>query len=196
MTGGLLDATTDSVYLATEDFQSWELKMAATLIMTLPIVLVALGFWAIIFVDYRAHPWRRLLLPVEGPLKLLLVVYAGTTSFGWYAASNIVKVPLAITEKILDPDDGLGPSTFFANLYKTLFKDTEKDEVGASEDGGAEFVHKRFWERGLTQLLLVRARCRHANYCSIPPFPIFFLRSPVQELNGHFSLRPRTPSRF
>lgn len=154
--------------------------------MTLPIVLVALGFWAVIFIDYRKRPWRRLLLPIEGPLKLVFVIYAGSTAFGVAAAARIVQGPLFFHNILFDDDFFLRSS--FNDLWDTLFTEEEVFVVDEDENGGDITVDKKFWEKGLTQLLLV---CTCNTYptktCSVLSLSflpllglqlVFFLRVP------------------
>ena len=154
---GLLDATTDSVYLATEDFESWEYKMAAAAAMSLPIVMVLLSFWAIVFIDYKHKKWRYIPLPIDGPLKLVLLIYASLTAFSWGTATVTTRATY-VMHRFIASKNSL--TRFFSKLYKQAYVDTKatiKTKLVGNRPEEVT-VTSKFYHGGLTNLLLVSCK--------------------------------------
>ena len=155
--GGLLDAATDSIYLVTEDFEAWKYKMAATAFLSLPIVIVLLSFWALVFIDYKKSTWRYILLPIEGPLKLLLLLCASFTAFAWVSATVTMKVPYAI-HRLVTSENRL--TNWFSELYKKAYVNTTVQTKMKRKRKGRgveeQKVTTKYYHDGLTNLLAVR----------------------------------------
>lgn len=147
-----------------EEFDSWELKLAAFCVMTLPILLVQLSFWAIIFIDYKKQSWRCILLPIEGPLKLVLVLYASFTSFAWMSAKATMGKTYLLHRLIAKGkkmDDGTYTETRLTKKFKSFShylyykEETEKGTEIVDEEVVEDEFETKFYQRGLTNLLIV-----------------------------------------
>lgn len=180
--GGLLDATTDTLYLAYEDFDSWELKLVAFGVMVLPIMIVVFSFWAFIFIDYKKQTWRILFLPVDGVVKLAFVVYASFTSFAWLAFKNVIFKVHKVHKQAIDSmrrmysffSEKPEKSTWLSlrgmihRVYYEVHTERENTvtetnnrhsqgyEGGPIEVSQEEIIELRFYAKGGVQALVVR----------------------------------------
>ena len=83
VTGGLLDALSDALYITFEAFDDETLRIAATTVITLPLVVVFLGFWAGMAINYEGKRWRLVFAVFEGTLAMITV--ACVTAVTWAA---------------------------------------------------------------------------------------------------------------
>ena len=170
LTGGLLDATSDVIYVSFETFDNDELRSAAVIFLSLPVLLVSLSFWAVVATDYKGRTWRLFVAYLEGVLWTLVVVAA--CSFQWAKLAGAVVLGLtmaagtAVYQAICGvmlpvskfiTTDVFGSQGYIIRLVEfAWWETTEKiTKERLERNGPIEEVYRdfRFYERGLTQML-------------------------------------------
>lgn len=156
--GGLLDATTDLLYLNFETFYNPTLQTASIIVMSLPIVVILITFWSGMTTDYSKQRWRIIFIPIEGPITLLIVLM----SSAYFWTSSILKT--VVSNCILKPIKAIYNSVrgLLSRIYNYTYK-----EITVVTIGDGRQVEQRFYHRGLTQFLLVRiVSCFSRTVCS------------------------------
>jgi hypothetical protein len=157
--GGLLDATTDALYLSFETFEADALRYAAIGILALPITIVALAFWAIMERSYAKQRWRFVFLPIEGTFSMISVIIGA--SYNWSRAwsrawSRFLQIsvwsPLKSAQMSITGNEGW--------TYTIWSKVTEVDSTERRDEGDGSKIRRvsivketKFFHGGLTQLL-------------------------------------------
>lgn len=169
---GLLDFESDILYIGYEDFHDGDLRTAAIVVLLLPLLVVAAGFWAAVTINYKGQKWRLLLILVEGPLMLLNNIGFLTFAAGFYA-TNIIWFPALAFNRALRTAIYEGMQWFFdrtlevsdflkVTIYdnmKRLYEFTyvTKTEVKVTRRGEDNAVrvgtkHTKFFQQGILQL--------------------------------------------
>eukprot|EP00729_Bicosta_minor_P008476 gene8476-35205_t len=139
--GGLLDATTDVLYMMMEVFYDEAIFSACASIILLPLVMVALSFWPLMAYEYKTQKWRYILLPLEGALLLLVLPFISTANIVPAFASDVFFRGYHIAEAI------------YNKMYVEI---TEKETERRGDDGRQRHFKKKlkFYHRGVFEALL------------------------------------------
>ena len=154
--GGLLDATTDALYLNFEEFETPELKIAAYSVLGLPIAFISVVFWAGIMRSYSKQKMRTIIILIEGPIALIAVFVGTSTSWSWAAwktlATMLVSSPWSSIRSAQNTMTGEGGFTDTLWTKETEVPGTERQQ---QEDGTYKKVEiavdLKFWHKGLFQ---------------------------------------------
>lgn len=139
--GGLLDATTDILYMMMEVFSSKSIFAACASIILLPLVMVALSFWPLMTHEYKNQKWRYIFLPFEGALLLLVLPFISTANIVPAFSASVFSVGYEIAKTIYD------------KMYVEI---TEKQTERRGDDGKQRHFKKKlkFYHRGVFEALL------------------------------------------
>ena len=139
--GGLLDATTDVLYMMMEVFYDEAIFSACASIILLPLIMVALSFWPLMAHEYKTQKWRYIFLPFEGAMLLLVLPFISSANivpaFSAYVFSFGYKIA----------------KTIFDKMYVEI---TEKRTERRGDDGEQRHFKKKlkFYHRGVFEALL------------------------------------------
>lgn len=155
--GGLLDATTDGLYLYFETFVSDALKFAAIVILTLPIIIVLLAFWAIVQRSYAKQRWRVVFLPIEGALSLMNALVGASYYWAKQTAASIFGLFYKAWPILKSVQDRItGDAGWTHAIWHNIETKVSQERVANAD--GTENVRDmqrelKFFHGGLTQLL-------------------------------------------
>lgn len=150
--GGLLDATTDILYMMMEAFDSttilFELSAA---IIVLPLAMVALAFWPLMAIEYKSQKWRYILLPVEGVLLLLVLPFTAT-------AYIVPAIAADVTGRSKDAVASVASYAYgaSASVCNKMYVEITEQIVEKRVEGIKKTVKKKlkFYHRGLFEAIL------------------------------------------
>lgn len=139
--GGLLDATTDVLYMMMEVFYDETIFAACASMILLPLVMVALSFWPLMAHEYKNQKWRYIFLPFEGALLLLVLPFISTANIVPAFSASVFSVGYKIAKTIFD------------KMYVEI---TEKQTERRGDDGEQRYFKKqlKFYHRGVFEALL------------------------------------------
>jgi hypothetical protein len=133
--GGLLDATTDILYMLMEVFHEPILVQAAVAIVLLPLVMVALAFWPLMVIEYKTQAWRYLFLPLEGAVLLVVLPFTATAYLVPLLAKRVASASFNAVETVA----AVGGNAVTA-IYKKMYTEVTEKEVEKRVDGNQRRV--------------------------------------------------------
>ena len=143
--GGLIDVGSDATYVGYEEFDDDTLRYSSIVVLSLPVVVVFLAFWALVTTDYTGRRWRYLTAFAEGGVWLVTV--AASLAFTWS-----IEAGWPVVSRVFASQGCIATLANFAWLEETEMKSTERLETGGALQ---EVVRDyKFYEKGITQALL------------------------------------------
>lgn len=149
--GGLLDATTDILYMMMEAFATPALFTASCAFISLPIVVVAISFWPLMANDYDSQKWRYILLPLEGVLLLVVMPFTAVGYAVPVIAVGIAGLSWDACTFVASSAAGIGQA-----IYAKMYTEVTEEIIVRRIKGLQKNVKKslKFYHKGLFQALL------------------------------------------